>query len=116
LQDAGELSSEAHEASPVFSMHQADAASDSFDRDLAWSLLAFEQNALGEIDDALRRIRDGTYGVCELSGKTIPRRRLDAIPWARYTAPVQAQLEEQGVLPHAHLNGAAFVPRESNGS
>jgi RNA polymerase-binding transcription factor DksA len=54
--------------------------------------------------------------VCELSGKTIPRRRLDAIPWARYTAPVQAQLEEQGVLPHAHLNGAAFVPRESNGS
>ena len=116
LEDAHELSSGASEMTLAFSMHPADAASDSFDRDLALSLLSFEQDALGEIDDALRRIREGSYGVCELTGKPIPLQRLEAIPWARYTAEAQARLEDKGARSRAHLNAAELVPRENNGS
>ena len=106
IQETTELSSEAAEAPAPFSMHPADAASDSFDRDLAFSLLSFEQNALQEIDEALVRIRDGRYGVCELTGKPIPRQRLEAIPWARYTAEAQAQIERTTGAARAHLNPA----------
>ena len=59
------------------------------------SLLSQEQDALYEIDQALKRIEVGTYGVCELSGKPIPRARLEAIPFARFTVQCQSQLEKQ---------------------
>ena len=55
-------------------MHQADAGSDVYDRDFALSLLSQEQDALYEIDQALKRIELGTYGICEMSGKSIPGR------------------------------------------
>ena len=55
-------------------MHQADAGSDAYDRDFALSLLSQEQDALYEIDQALKRIELGTYGVCEMSGKQFPPR------------------------------------------
>jgi len=85
-------------------MHPADAATDSFDRDLACSLLAMEENALSEIDAALQRIHEGRYGVCELTGKLIPRQRLEAIPWARYTVKAQAEIERTGEAVRPHLN------------
>src|SRR6476660_1920019 len=85
---------EGSEAS-AFGMHQADAGSDAYDRDFALSLLSQEQDALYEIDQALKRIELGTYGVCEMSGKQIPRARLEAIPFARFTVECQSQLEKQ---------------------
>ncbi|PYK09932.1 MAG: molecular chaperone DnaK [Verrucomicrobia bacterium] len=85
---------EGSEAS-AFGMHQADAGSDAYDRDFALSLLSQEQDALYEIDEALKRIELGTYGKCEMSGKSIPRARLEAIPFARFTVECQSQLEKQ---------------------
>jgi DnaK suppressor protein len=85
---------EGSEAS-AFGMHQADAGSDAYDRDFALSLLSQEQDALYEIDEALKRIELGTYGKCEMSGKPIPRARLEAIPFARFTVECQSQLERQ---------------------
>jgi len=85
---------EGSEAS-AFGMHQADAGSDSYDRDFALSLLSQEQDALYEIEQALKRIEQGTYGVCEMSGKAIAHARLEAIPFARYTVECQAQIEKQ---------------------
>jgi RNA polymerase-binding transcription factor DksA len=85
---------EGSEAS-AFGMHQADAGSDAYDRDFALSLLSQEQDALYEIDEALKRIEIGTYGKCEMSGKAIPRARLEAIPFARFTVECQSQLEKQ---------------------
>ena len=58
-------------------------------------MLAKEQDALYEIDQALKRIELGTYGICEMSGKPIPRARLEAIPFARFTVECQSQLEKQ---------------------
>jgi RNA polymerase-binding transcription factor DksA len=93
-QDTLRSRAEGSEAS-AFRMHQADAGSDAYDRDFALSLLSQEQDALYEIDQALKRIELGTYGVCEMSGKHIPRARLEAIPFARFTVECQSQLEKQ---------------------
>jgi DnaK suppressor protein len=93
-QDTLRSRAEGSEAS-AFGMHQADAGSDAYDRDFALSLLSQEQDALYEIDQALKRIELGTYGVCEMSGKHILRARLEAIPFARFTVECQSQLEKQ---------------------
>jgi len=76
-------------------MHQGDAGSDAYDRDFALSVLAKEQDALYEIDQALRRIQKGIYGVCEMSNRKIPQARLEAIPFARLTVECQSQWEKE---------------------
>src|SRR5229473_2433659 len=93
-QDTLRSRAEGSEAS-AFGMHQADAGSDAYDRDFALSLLSQEQDALYEIDQALKRIELDTYGICEMSGKPIPHARLEAIPFARFTVECQSQLEKQ---------------------
>jgi RNA polymerase-binding transcription factor DksA len=85
---------EGSEAS-AFGMHQADAGSDAYDRDFALSMLSKEQDALYEIEEAIKRMDAGTYGICEMSEKKIPQLRLEAIPFARYTVECQAQLEKE---------------------
>lgn len=75
--------------------HQGDAGSDAYDRDFALSVLAKEQDALYEIEEALVRIRKGQYGICELSNRKIPQARLEAIPFARLTVECQAQWEKE---------------------
>jgi DnaK suppressor protein len=76
-------------------MHQGDAGSDAYDRDFALSVLAKEQDALYEIEQALRRIQAGTYGICEISNRKIPQTRLEVIPFARLTVEEQAQWEKE---------------------
>ncbi len=93
---------EGSEAS-AFGMHQADAGSDAYDRDFALSLLSQEQDALYEIEEALKRLELGTYGVCEISGKAIAIARLEALPFARLTVECQAQLEKTGKVSRARV-------------
>jgi RNA polymerase-binding transcription factor DksA len=75
--------------------HQGDAGSDAYDRDFALSVLAKEQDALYEIEQALYRIKNGSYGICEISSRKIPQARLEAIPFARLTVECQAQWEKE---------------------
>jgi RNA polymerase-binding transcription factor DksA len=82
----------------AFGMHTGDAGSDAYDRDFALSLLSQERDSLFEIDAALKKIQDGTYGLCEISGKQIPHARLEALPFARYTVECQAELEKTNRL------------------
>jgi RNA polymerase-binding protein DksA len=63
--------------------HLADTASATYDRELDQGLEEGAQYTLSEIDAALARIDDGTYGICEICGKPIGEERLRAIPWAR---------------------------------
>ena len=70
-QDSLRSRAENNEASAV-GQHQADAGSDAYEKDFALSLLSQEQDALYEIEEALKRIEVGTYGVCEMSNKLIP--------------------------------------------
>lgn len=85
---------EGSEAS-AFGMHQADAGTDAYDRDFALSLLSQEQDALYEIEEALKRIEAGTYGICEACNKRIPQARLEALPFARLTIDCQQQYEKE---------------------
>jgi RNA polymerase-binding transcription factor DksA len=98
---------EAREPIGTAGSHVAESGTDEFDRGLHFSLLATEQNALHEVEAALSRIEDGTYGVCEISGKRIPAARLKAVPWTRYTAPVEAELERGRRVGKAQANGAS---------
>ena len=93
---------EGSEAS-AFGMHQADAGSDAYDRDFALSLLSQEQDALYEIEEALKRLDLGTYGVCEVSGKPIAHARLEALPFARLTVECQSQIEKMGKVSRARV-------------
>lgn len=85
---------DAHETS-AHGLHQADAGSDSYDRDFALNLLSQEQDALFEIDEALKRIAKSEYGTCEMSGKAIPKARLEARPFARFTVECQSEVERK---------------------
>jgi len=84
-EDSGDLSS--------YGQHMADAGTDTFDRDFALSLVSSEQDALSEIEAAIQRIKAGTYGVCEVTQQPISRERLMAVPFTRYTAEAQKELE-----------------------
>lgn len=84
-EDAGDLSS--------YGQHMADAGTDTFDRDFALSLVSSEQEALTEIDAAIKRIKEGSYGTCEITGKPIAKERLSAVPFTRYSAEAQKEIE-----------------------
>ena len=77
-------------------LHMADIGTDTFDQDLAIGMAETERELLREIDEALERITAKTYGVCQLTGKPIPKARLDAKPWAKYTIEAARQLEKMG--------------------
>jgi RNA polymerase-binding transcription factor DksA len=92
-----------------YSLHMADSGTDNFDRDFALSLLSSDQDAIYEIEEALKRIEKNTFGVCELTGKAIPKARLEAIPWTRFTVQAQTQLEREGALRQRRLGQLGSV-------
>ena len=92
-----------------YSLHMADSGTDNFDRDFALSLLSADKDAVFEIEEALKRIEKNTYGVCELTGKTIPKMRLEVIPWTRFTVEAQAQLERDGALRSRRLGALGSI-------
>jgi len=112
-QRQNDLNRDALDGPPNFSTHMADAATDTYDRDLALSLLSCEQDAVYEIEDALTRIREGIYGICELTGKPIQPERLEVIPWTRFSAVAEKQLERDGALKRARLSPRESVARVS---
>jgi len=103
------LAKESAEEMASYSLHMADSGTDNFDRDFALSLLSADQDAVYEIEEALKRIEKNTYGVCELTGKTIPKSRLAVIPWTRFTVEAQAQLERDGALRQRRLGALGTV-------
>ncbi|MCH8258868.1 MAG: TraR/DksA C4-type zinc finger protein [Planctomycetes bacterium] len=74
-------------------IHMADVGSDTYDQDFMLGLAEKERERLREIDEALRRIDDRTYGVCQMTGKAIPKARLAAKPWAKYTIEAAREVE-----------------------
>jgi RNA polymerase-binding transcription factor DksA len=88
-EDSGDLSG--------YGQHMADAGTDTFDRDFALSLVSNEQEALSEIEAAIKRIHAGTYGICEITQKPIPKERLLAVPFTRYSAEAKKEVER-----HSH--------------
>ncbi|MDG1837446.1 MAG: TraR/DksA family transcriptional regulator [Phycisphaerales bacterium] len=77
-------------------IHMADIGSDAYEQDLQLGISASERERIIEIDAALGRIAEGTYGICELSGKAIRKARLRAKPWARMTIDTAREEERTG--------------------
>jgi RNA polymerase-binding protein DksA len=77
-------------------IHMADIGTDNYEQEFALGLMDSERKLLKEIDDALQRIENKTYGICEATGKPIGKARLQAQPWARHCVE-HARMLEQGL-------------------
>lgn len=78
--------------------HPADIGSDSYEQEFSLGLLQSERQLLVDIDDSLRRIEEGTYGICEGTGLPINKARLSARPWSKFGIEY-ARMKEKGLLP-----------------
>ena len=72
----------------------SDQGTDTFDREFALNQLSNEQDVLFEIDEAIRRIESGMYGICEMTEIPINIERLEALPYVRYSVQAQTELEK----------------------
>ncbi len=77
-----------------YSQHQADQGTDDFDRTISIEVGSKEMAILKQIDRALEKIEEDTYGICDISEEPIPKPRLDAIPYATMTVAAQEKLEK----------------------
>jgi DnaK suppressor protein len=96
LGDVGSMESEAFKGGSNLSnmpIHMADVGTDNFEQEFTLGLIESERQILREIQEALVRIEDGTFGICQGTGKPIPRVRLEAVPWAKYTIEYSRLLE-----------------------
>ena len=80
-------------------LHMADMGTDSNEQDITLGLMESENEELQEIEEALERIDDGTFGICDECDKVIPKTRLNAIPWALLCVTCKSK-EEEG-----HISG-----------
>lgn len=76
-----------------YAYHMADVATDHYDREFSMNIATSEQKVLLDIEDALKRIEDGSYGCCVECGKSIPMRRLKALPYAQHCLACQQKQE-----------------------
>lgn len=81
-------------ATSGYKQHQADEGTDDFDRTTNLEITSQEIEKLQQIERALEKINEKTYGVCDVTGKDIPTKRLDAIPYATMTIEAQEKMEE----------------------
>jgi len=79
----------------VYDNHLADTATETYDRELDYTLEENSEHVLGEIDSALKRIEEGSYGLCSSCGKAIPEERLEALPWATLCIDCQRERERR---------------------
>ena len=86
-ESVGELSS--------YDQHQADMGTETFEREKDLSILEQVEAELADVEHALRRLDDGSYGTCEVCGKVIPDERLEALPATRLCLEHQAEAERE---------------------
>jgi DnaK suppressor protein len=77
-----------------YSQHQADQGTDDFDRTISLEVTSKEYKLLRQIERALEKIDDNTYGICDMSGEEIPVARLEAVPYAIMTVKAQEKFEK----------------------
>lgn len=94
LQDSTEDVKTAVDDSSGYSQHQADVGTDNFDQTISLELSSKEIGILRQIDRALEKIDENTYGICDISGEEIPKARLEAVPYATMTVKAQEQMEK----------------------
>ena len=91
----GESQKDSLEELSSYDQHQADVATETFDREKDLSILDTVEGELADIELALQRLDDGTYGTCEACGKPIGDDRLEAMPATRFCVDDQAKAEDE---------------------
>ena len=94
-------------------IHMADLGTDNYEIEYILGLMDSERKLIVEIDEALQRIEDGTYGICEGCNEPIPKERLKAIPWARYCITCSSLLEK-GLVPIEEFFDESNYDEETN--
>ena len=95
-------------------IHMADIGSDNYEQEFMLGLMDSERKIVREIHEALKRIQEGTYGICEGTGEPIPKMRLEGIPWTRYCVKF-AEMLEKGLVAeptHAFMEDAEYEDEE----
>ena len=100
------LGASARESSGELSINSSDSGTETFNRDIALSMVASEQEALEEIEDAIDRIFDGSFGVCQETKKPIKKNRLKVVPFTRFSLEGQTLYEKR--KPKDHDNGGGI--------
>lgn len=77
-----------------YSQHQADQGTDDFDRTISLEVTSREYTILRQIERALEKMDESTYGICDITGQEIPMARLEAVPYATMTVKAQEQFEK----------------------
>lgn len=77
-----------------YSQHQADQGTDDFDRTISLEVTTKEYKLLRQIERALEKIEENSYGICDVSGEEIPIARLEAVPYATMTVKAQEKFEK----------------------
>lgn len=114
LRQHGEMADE--NAPDPLQQDLAEVGSEEFQRDYNLAMRSGYREQLFEVEEAIRRIKEGTYGICEYSGDPIPRERLEAVPWTRFTMRAQKQLEAEGRGPVRFEIPLAISPNASAGT
>jgi DnaK suppressor protein len=76
-----------------YSFHMADAGTDAMEREKLFLMIARQQKYIGYLDRALERIKNKTYGICKVTGKPIPKERLEAVPHTEVS--IEAKLKQK---------------------
>lgn len=84
---------DAQEQIEGYTFHMADSGTDAMEREMLYLMISRQKKFIGYLDRALRRIKDKTYGMCKITGKPIPKERLEAVPHTETT--VEAKLQEK---------------------
>lgn len=97
LQNTNLMQSIADQSGEVshYSYHLGDTASLSYDREFSMGLAERQQKYLEQVDEALSRIEEGTYGICKVTGELIPIERLEAVPVAKYSVKGKELVEKR---------------------
>lgn len=78
-----------------YTLHMADVATDNYEREFNLGLVSGERKTLLEIEEALKRIEDKSYGICKMCSKPIAKTRLKALPYAKYCRKCKEKLEKE---------------------
>lgn len=94
IRDTSEDTKRASDETKGYSQHQADEGTDDFNRTVSLAVTSKEFGVLRQIERALDKIDEGTYGICDITGEEIPLARLEAIPYATMTVKAQERMEK----------------------
>ncbi len=94
-QDVSKSPREASGDLSAYTVHMADMAADTFDRELSMNIVSNEQEVLYQIDDALKRLDDGSFGICQQCNQPIAMSRLKAVPYASLCIGCQRAKEQK---------------------